>query len=214
MTITVDVSLIGLSQVLDAVKRRGADATAVMPLVANFGAKRAVQIGSREIRKEVAFKKSYLDARLKVRKFATELNPVAEVSGRGRATSLAQFAQSKPVFGKKRPKPGQSRSLTVMVAPGKSITIRDAFFVRLKRGTASEGNIGIASRGNVAKRNTENPKYQLYRKRKKSGARVDSAYYLRYGPSVDQVFTDVRSKISPRVLNAMEVEFFRQLNRR
>ena len=214
---SVRVELLGLGNIITAIEREPENARKAIPVAVNFGAKRARQLSSAEMRKEIAFSQSYLNggspARLRVAKQATADNPTAIVEGRDRPTSLARFAVGKPVFGRKK---GQAApKVRVRIEPGVTATVKDAFYVRLRRGNSGAlGNVGIASKGRAGARTSgENPKYELTRKRK-NGDVVRSGYFLRYGPSVDQVFNETRAKVAPRVLHAMEREFYRQLNLR
>ena len=214
---SVRVELLGLDNIVTAIRREPENARKALPVAVNFGAKRARQLSSTEMRKEIAFTQGYLNqgspARLRVSKAATADNPTAIVEGRDRPTSLARFAAGRPTFGRKK---GQkSAKVRVRVEPGSTVEVKDAFYVPLRRGnTGALGNVGIASKGRAGARSSgENPKYELTRKRK-NGTVVRSGYFLRYGPSVDQVFNETRAKVAPRVLQAMEREFYRQLNLR
>lgn len=175
----------------------------------NFAAERARTLGAKSMRKQIAFTPGYLDERLKVTKRATLSDLSADVTGRDRPTSLARFANNRNAFlnqtkARKR-KRGEVRTVAVTVDPGKTLVMQDAFLVRFKSGA-----LGLAQRGGIGKRNSENPKYRLSRKRK-DGSPGKGDYYLRYGPSVDQVFDDTRDEISPPVGRALTVEALRQL---
>lgn len=178
----------------------------------NFAAERGRTLGSKAMRRQINFTPAYLNDKLKVTKFASPGDLSADVTGRDSPTSLARFAVNRTAFlrqaekGKrKKRKKGDKPTVTVMVDAGRRVVMQDAFLVRLKN-----NNLGIAQRGGAGKRNTENPKYRLYRKRK-DGTRVDSNYYLRYGPTVDQVFDKTRDQIAPGVGRALELETLRQL---
>lgn len=201
---SLDVKLVGLEGADKYFKALPDLARSAAKLAINFGAKRARQTGSKEMRRQVAFAPSYLSRadRFRVSKQATEDNLTAEVTGRGRATSLRQFAQGVPQFGVKKDQ--KRRKVFVKVSPGVKTEVVGGIWIRLKN-----GNEGIASRGRPgARKSGENPKYELTRRGgKKTGL------YLRYGPSVDQVFNTVRETIAPGVSRATESEFYRQFRR-
>lgn len=174
----------------------------------NFAAERARTLGAKSMRRQVAFSASYLNERLKVTKRASLSDLSADVTGRDRPTSLARFAAKRPALAvgrQKAQKPGEVRAVAVMVDPGRRVVMQDAFLVRFKSGA-----IGLAQRGGAGRRNSENPKYRLSRKRK-DGSPGKGDYYLRYGPSVDQVFAETRAEIAAPVGRALTLETLRQL---
>lgn len=156
--------------------------------------RRALQLAREEMSTQIAFPKGYLNAdRLGVSKRATSADLEAVISGRDRPTSLARF-----VVGSTLPK-RRPNGLQVIVTPGETRSMGSAFTVRL-----NNGNIGVALR--------VKPGEQV--KGKKFQARpFGKDLYLLYGPSVDQVFRDVRSQILPEAGEYLADEFLRQLNR-
>lgn len=171
-------------------------------LAVNEGARYGRAEGSRQIVQEVAFKKSYVSKNLFVKQKATGETMEAVIEGRFRPTSLAEFATSPRKFGKQR-------GVRVRVsAKGGAKRLGRGFFVRLRRGNTGElGNVGLAVR--------LKPGERLQNKRNAALLRNDKhgSLYLLYGPSVNQVFFDVREKITPKVLDRVEKEFLRQFAR-
>ncbi len=171
----------------------------------NAAAARAVVLGKREIVKQVRLTASYVSGRdtsgkrrLDVTRKASDASLVAIVEGRGRATQLARFAIG-PMDNKGR------KGVKVRVAQkGGGGRIRQAFWVTLKRGQSGEGNRGLAVRS------TEG--LNLRRLRATAG-KASSGFHVLYGPSVDQVFREVRKEIQPAVLDYAAKEFHRHLAR-
>jgi hypothetical protein len=160
---------------------------------------------SREIRRQVNLPASYLSpsgGRLAVSRQATKGNLEAAITARGRATSLARFSSGGKV-GKE--------GVSVSVSPGRSVTLKRAFLIRLRSGTANldtQANLGLAVR--LRPGETLRSKY--------AARRMASGLYLLYGPSVAQVFLDnsgkgVASDMTPEILDNLEIEFGRQMSR-
>ena len=137
----------------------------------------ARKLGSQEIRKNLALSAGYIDSRLLVSRRATVKSLEAVIIGRDRPTSLARFSRGAPRFGRQR------TPVRVKVsAAGGSSTMRKAFFMRLRRGsaavTAENSNVGLAIRLTPGER-VEN---------KNEMAPLGGGIYLLYGPSVAQVY--------------------------
>jgi len=153
------------------------------------------------MKEQVAFPPGYLNEdRFAVRRLATEADLTATISARHRPTSLARFAQGQNEGIVKRR--GGAR---VRVNPGGAKFLKGTFFVNLRRGrdTADGFNVGLAIR--------LQPGQTLKGRRKgASGVQLAENLYLLYGPSVDQVFSDVSTSDSPYVVEQLEREFLRQ----
>ena len=170
----------------------------------NGGADFAFASASREIRKQVNFPQSYLGSakagnRLKISRRATETSPVAIISARKRATSLARFVMDRKLT--------EQKGVRVAVKPGAAKRMTPAFLIRLRKGaslTEDEFNLGLAIR--------LKPGQTLIGKKKPISGR-DPNLFLLYGPSVDQVFSTVRDDITPEVDRFIGAEFFRQFAR-
>ena len=179
------------------------------PVLARTAAKLSVNDTTRSsmprlrkaITDEVAFPPGYLNEdRFAIRKLATDADLTATISARHRPTSLARFAQGQTVGTARR-----RRGIRVKVNPGGAKFLKGAFFVNLRRGgdTADGFNLGLAIRLKPG---------QTLRNRRKGAAGVQLAedLYLLYGPSVDQVFSDVSTASSPQIADNLQREFIRQ----
>ena len=168
-----------------------------------FGAAEA----SRQIRETINIKRDKIGnvtsatSALRISKFAKPTDPEAVITARQRPFSLANFATGPVRFGPKAKGP-----ITVSVKRGTRVRMRDsAFFITLKN-----GNLGLAVR--VPKGETLDNKRILAKPiggERKDGSKV----YVLYGPSVDQLFREVRNDISPEVSNRLVNEFLRQVER-
>lgn len=163
---------------------------------------------SRQIRAEVNFTQDYIGSvaqgnRLTVSQYATTTNLEGAITAKQRAVSLARFADDRTLGGK--------TGVTVRVKTGGSARrIATAFLIALKAGNAAvtqdNFNIGLAIRLKPGEKVGNKTKAVPYGK-------GDPTLYLLYGPSVDQVFNDVREKVTPAITDFMETEFYRQFDR-
>jgi hypothetical protein len=163
---------------------------------------------SRQIRAEVNFTQDYIGSvaqgnRLKVSRYATQDSLEGSIVAEARAVSLARFADDRTLGGK--------NGVTVTVkAGGAARRIASAFLIKLKAGNAAvtqdNFNIGLAIRlkpgQSISNKTTLIP----------FGA-GDPNLYLLYAPSVDQVFRDVRDKVTPAIQDFLTTEFYRQFER-
>lgn len=153
----------------------------------------------RQMESQVAWPRGYIDdRRLYVGQRATDADLTASLVGRQRATSLARFDPGAA--------PGK-KGATVMVRPGRSRPIKDAFFIRLRAGdelTEDTYNLGLAIRLKPGER-ILNKRTQPFN--------GDAALALLYGPSVDQVMLDAADEEAPVILEAVETEFLRNFAR-
>jgi hypothetical protein len=153
---------------------------------------------AKRISRQVNFTSRYLTSgdRLAVRKFATPSKLEGVIGGRDRATSLARFATSSTI---------NKKGVTVEVKPGTAKFMRRAFLVRLPQGkalTETKFNLGLAIR--LKPGETLN--------NKKKFIKLQGNLYLLYGPSVGQVFNEVRDDVTPAALDFFEDEFFRLMD--
>lgn len=155
---------------------------------------------------QVAFPNGYLKGdRLRVSKLATEKNLEGAIIARKRATSLARFAAAGTQIGSK----GNS-GVRVMVRNGKSVQLRNAWLVRLRKGkslTEDQYNVGLAMR--VKPGDSIAGKHSVHQ----AWLNPQHTVALLYGPSVDQVFSDVAEDVGPQILDMVASEFFRQFER-
>lgn len=202
---TVDITFRGL----DDVRKRVAAIPEKVDEASAFAINEATRFGqaesSRRIREQVAFSASYIgsaedpNSRLRVSKRARPGDLVGVIAGRTRPTSLAQFVQG--AFKRNRP-------VRVKVSATRGAqTIKNAFPMRLRRGTGvydpQNSNVGLAIRlGKDEKVRNKNQMVQ-----------VSGSLYLLYGPSVDQVFRDVRVDVQEPVADVLESSFLRNFAR-
>ena len=128
---------------------------------------------------------------------ATDASLEAGIAGRQEPTSLSRFSTERGRFRQGRHVRGTP--INVAVHPGRTRELKRAFFLRLRN-----GNIGLG----IRLKNGESLTNTVGAKIITSGPLKGVA--LLYGPSVDQVFRTVAVDISPEVLDALTVEFFRQ----
>lgn len=157
---------------------------------------------------EVNFPVGYLNGdRLRVRKNATENDLEGIIVGRKRATSLARFAAPGTSLGNGK----FGSSVRVMVKRGQSVTMQNAWLVRLRQGSTSvtedNYNIGLAVHVKAGTQlRHKKTTHQAYLNKSKTIA-------LLYGPSVDQVFRGVAEDKGPAILTLVAKEFRRQFDR-
>jgi len=166
----------------------------------NAASDRARVLSSKEIRKQVNFPAAYLQgdkSRLKVTQRASANSLEGIITGRQRPTSLARFASGNL-------KGGERGNIRVQVKPGSSVNLARAFMMKLKAGAGAidtAHNLGLAIR--VPKGQKPDKAYKPMK--------VAEGIYLLYGPSVDQVFKQVRGEVSAEVSDYLATEFNRLL---
>lgn len=151
---------------------------------------------------QIAFPTGYLGGdRLSVASYAQPNKLEATIRARGRATSLARFAQGSGL--------GSKTGVTVRVKKGRTTTFTKGWLVRLKRGaslTEDNYNIGLAVR--------VNPGESIVNKRSTHQSwLVKGKVALLYGPSVDQVFRTVADDVEDELAGMVKSEFYRQFER-
>lgn len=162
----------------------------------NSTADRARKLSADEIRRRVNFPASYLnpqERRLYVSNKAGPGDLEAMILGRHRPTSLARFVT--------RGAPGKT-GVDVEVTPGKSDEMKRAFIMKLKAGSGgidTANNFGLAVRVKAGQRPDKAYK----------PVRVSENLYLLYGPSIDQVFRNIRSEVTPDADKYLQTEFER-----
>lgn len=161
---------------------------------------------SRDIRKQVAFRASYLSqssGRLAVTQRASQQELEARITGRHRPTSLARFATSGTPDSTRR-----RGGVPLEINPGQHTFMARAFLIKLRAGKAdieTKRNLGLAIR--------LKPGEKIRNKRVSSTTMgKDRRLHLLYGPSVDQVFDDVAKANQEEAAEYMEREFIRLVN--
>lgn len=200
---SVDIETRDLGDLSEFFKRLPDIADQAAQMAVNDAARLARREGAKQILDEVNYPKSYLngeEGRLKITKFATRDDLVAEVKGRDRATSLARFRMQPVRF-------GRQKGIRVQVARnGGGQTLQHAFYMKLRRGENLDGetfNVGLAVRlkpGEKLRNST-------------AAVQLKNGVWLLYGPSVDQVFAGVAEDIVDGVSDELESEFIRQYER-
>lgn len=198
----IDVQTAGLEKFAERLDKFPAATQRAATLTINAAARKARTMADREIRKQVSLSKAYLKGTLWIKRHATEQNLKAVITARERPTSLVRYG-AKQVYrtGKRKAKVRGGISVQVKKG-GRRRKIPQAFFISLKQGKVQGGNLGIAVRS------TEG----LNLKRVKASPESAGVHTL-YGPSVDQVFNDVRKAIAPDVTAYLTQEFNRQFAR-
>lgn len=152
---------------------------------------------------QINFKKDYLTGdRLGIQKLATNDNPEAIIRARDRATSLARFASGSVAS-------TQRGGVSVRVKKGRTTYIKRGWLVRLRAGASLSDdhyNLGLAIRLGPGEKLTN-------KKTTHKSWLVKGSVALLYGPSVAQVFDDVRTEVTQPIASLVEAEFLRQLAR-
>lgn len=193
-----EISYKGLAGYEELLERAPAVTRKAARLALNWGARRARTEGSKEIRRQVNLTKTYVDERLYIKQFASENDLTTIIAGRARNTSLRRFGSRQST------RKGKNAGVMVSVKPGRQVKMRRAFFIKLKGGGVDGFNTGVAIRLKSG---------EPFEGRTKQFDKSDSGLYLLYGPSVDQVWTDVKEDILPSILQDTSAEFNRQFAR-
>lgn len=200
MTTIMNINADGLDEVRRLFKQQPQIALQAARLAVNEAARFGRVQSSRQITGEVNLPKGYVDDRLHV-SLSKSGEPVASITGRWRPTSLARFVMRRPVRG---------RPIKVRVkASGGTRTLDKAFPVKLRAGTSTETkfNTGIAVRIKKGGELRNSHAAKLLSEDK------HGSVYLLYGPSINQVFRDVRYKVEAPIAERLSSEFIRQYQR-
>lgn len=204
---TTEIEVFGLKGFDDLVKRLGQSVDPATRIAINDGARFAVREGAKDIASELNLSQRYIMGgsapRLAVRRFASNADLEAVVTGRDRPTSLARFSRSTVRFGRQRLSP------TVKVsAQGGGQRIRGSFYVRLRRGVSLDDanfNVGLAVRLKPGQRL---PGKNAMAKPGRNG------FYLLYGPSVGQAYRTASVRSVPAVGKRVSNTLARELSKR
>ena len=196
--LSMKVSEANLDEVRDLMKAAGDAAMEIAAAAINDGIAYARKESGDAILDQVNFPPGYLDLpeRFAVTQKATAAAPTARLTARQRPTSLGTFITAVGPKG---------RGVTVKVQrKGAAKRFNRAFVTNaLKAGDKSFGNRGVALR-------TKGPKPERAYKPVKLFSDDNGVVWLLYGPSVNQVFSDVAEDILPKV-NRFVVDRYRQL---
>lgn len=166
----------------------------------------ALKAARRNITEQVNYPDGYLDSRVTFRIPATPTKLEAVISGRDKATSLARFVPAGTRVSRGRNQHGATEGINVQVKPGKTERFKSGFLR-----TLSNGNIGFAIRLKLGKTVRNVRRYTPIQLKTRDGG--PSGVFLLYGPSVDQVLTDVGEQINAEVTSDIAIEFNRQFVR-
>lgn len=201
---TIDVQLKGFAEARKGIARIPEVCDDAAVFAVNDAAEYGQAESSRRIREQVAFSARYIgsaqdpNARLRVARRARRGDLEAAIAGRMRPTSLAQFSVGAFTRGK---------PVRVRVAPGRTSKIPNAFPIKLRRGTGvydpENANAGLALR--LKQGETVRNKREMIQ--------ISGNLYLLYGPSVDQVFRDVRFEVQAPIGDYLEASFLRNYER-
>lgn len=204
----IESQFLGLDNFSEYLRQYGPKATEAAQYAVNDAADFARRLGVVEIRKQVNLKARYLTgggnqkARLAVTRRARSSDLEAIVTGRDRPTSLARYSPSAKTVGRRR------TPIRVKVsASGAGGTFKNAFFMRLPRGSAAvteeNSNLGLAVRLKPGERV----------RNKREMVPFGGGLYLLYGPSVGQVYRSVSVDTLDRVNDQLQDRFAHQINR-
>lgn len=178
----------------------------------NFATRKGYKAAGDQITSELNFPRSYVtgkSGRMQISRFAQRGGTgdiSAVITARTRPTSLARFVTGSISVGGAR-----KDGVQIQVKKGSVKRLKHAWLIRLRRGTErtdTQFNLGLAVRT-------------------KNGQKPDRAYkpypladnvYLLYGPSVASALYSVHNgkgvatAITPEVLDALENEFWRQMD--
>lgn len=202
----LDTELIGLDDAEDYFRSVPGVSRKAARLAINQTMKRGgMDIIKTEMLEQAAFPAGYLgDERLGVTKYATEGDLSGTITGRMRPTSLARFAAPGTPIGS-----FNGGGVKVTVKKGQTRFLRNAWLVKLNRGekkSPDSFNLGLAVRVNPGE--SIGGKYSKHK-----SWLVPGSIALLYGPSVDQIFRDVRESSGPAILDLVGTEFLRQFER-
>mgnify|MGYP001156600531 CR=1 FL=1 len=187
------IEQIGLNEAKEAfaelpVKLRSALIASINNVVPN-----AHSLAVEKITEQVALTKGYVKSRLYISQRASNTDPMAVISGRVRSTQLRRYGGKQLFSAAKLPGKRRLAGTSVGVKTGGSQQVlKHAWIIKLKYGEQSAGaglTMGIAQR---------------------TGSGRDD-YRILYGPSVDQVFRDVKDEIRPDVEQLLADEWLKQM---
>lgn len=193
---SVEVEMRGLDALRTYFETARERAERVEPMAVRDAARFARAESSRRIRSQVNFTASYLNQDNRLELAYQQGGREATITGRHRATSLANRVFNKGPIEFGRPRKGMKVRVRVAKSSGGKV-IDGAFYVRLRN-----SNVGLA----VRSENGRPPS---------AGAKpiFGGAAFLLYGPSVGQVAFDVFPEISPETADRLADSYVRHFER-
>lgn len=190
----LDIKAVGVKGVQRYLRKLGPDVDKVLTRAVNRTADKARTVGGRKIREQVNLKANYVRENLKVT-YARKGQATARVTATRRPVLLTRFNARQLSRGGNP----AGVSFAITKRKGKSIN-RSAFFIRLRAGKVNQaGAIGVVAR-----------EFEGKGTRDKRVGRTPLKVF--HGPSVDQVFRDVRREIEPEVGRFLRTEIIRLAN--
>lgn len=195
MSINVRVDLTSLKSLSESIEKVPKEISDSLVRAVNTVARATFETSKKKIVEQVNLQQSYVDSKLKLEP-ASDV-PTATITGQGRGVLLSNF---NPVQltkanvssrGKGNPKLGipkgyRAAGVKVRVkAQGSGGDLQHGFFMKLKNGNG----MGVFTRN--------------------AAGRVQ----VRYGPSVDQIFSGVSTEISPEVERDLSDELIKELEK-
>lgn len=187
------IEQIGLSVAIEHMEELPVSIKAALVRSVNAVVPKAFDLSVERITGQVALTPAYVRSRLYISQRATTTDPMAVISGRVRSTQLRRY-QGTQLYTKAKI-PGKKRLAGVSVkvkAGGSTKVLKHAWIIKLKYGDA-DAKLGL-TRG-IAQRT--------------GPGRND--FRILYGPSVDQVFRDVKDEIRPDVQQMLADEWIKQM---
>lgn len=207
------IKLNGIKDIESYLARQPAIATKAASLAINDTTRDVYSRARKEIIADVNLPASYLDGssnglpRLRIAKLSNESDLNAAIIGRQRATSLARFDATQ-LFAPAK-KGGMKKAGVSVKVKNRRKKIPQAFLINLKRGTAEDGNVGLAIRLPVG----EKIHNKYLQARPLGGGQRNDSVYLLYGPSVQQMFGRISEQMVPYINRKLNSEFLRQFAR-
>lgn len=187
------IEQIGLADAIENLSELPVSLRSALARAVNNVVPSAYSLSVEKITSQVALTPSYVKGRLYISQRATTTDPLAVISGRVRSTQLRRY-QGKQLYTQAK-LPGKKRLAGVSVrvkAGGNTKVLKHAWLIKLKYGEA-DAKLGLTM--GIAQRTGPN--------------RND--FKILYGPSVDQVFRDVKDQIRPDVQSMLADEWMKQM---
>lgn len=189
----MSILVTGMNEALAMLRSVDAESRSALSKAINAVADETHDLAVQKIMSQVALSASYVKSRLYISQRASVDDPTAVISGRVRSTQLRRY-QGKQLYVRAK-MPGKKRLAGTSVkvkAGGATKVLKHAWVMKLKYGDidAKMGRThGIVQRTGSGRND----------------------YRVLYGPSVDQVWNDVKDDVRPLIEPRLAVEFLKQL---
>lgn len=189
----MSITITGMNEALAMLRSVDTESRSALSKAINAVADETRDLAVQKILSQVALSASYVKNRLYISQRASVDDPAAVISGRVRSTQLRRY-QGKQLYVKAK-MPGKKRLAGVSVkvkAGGSTKVLKHAWVMKLKYGEI-DARMGL-TQGIVQRTGTGRNDYRVL-----------------YGPSVDQVWSDVREDVKPLIEPRLAAEFLKQL---